>query len=191
MIRTLKRKFITAAMVAVTILLLSLLGALNLVNAWSTRQESLRLLENLVQFETQSPPDFPEGDEPPNPSEEARPFLQLEGERPFRGGEDRDRGFMLGQLTENDRLSAVFFVVRIQDDTVSGTDVSRISTVSEVEAAGMATDAASAGQAAGRVPSFRFASAQTANGETIYVILEVSNRRNAVLRVAALSALAG
>ena len=58
MIRTLKRKFIKAAMTAVTVLLLSLLGALNLVNAWSTRQESLRLLDNLIRMDrtVRSPP---------------------------------------------------------------------------------------------------------------------------------------
>ena len=63
MIRTLKRKFITADMFAVTVLLLSLLGALNLVNAWSTRQESQSLLDNLVQMKIQTPLSFPEGEE--------------------------------------------------------------------------------------------------------------------------------
>lgn len=182
MIRTLKRKFIMAAMVAVTVLLVTILGILNLVNAWSTRQESLRLLDNLIQMETQIPPELPEG--------ESFPTFP-EGERPFRGGEDRDRGFMMGQLTENDRMSAVFFVVRMQDGSVTGTDLSRISAVSEAEAAALAEAASATGKTEGSVDNYRYATAQAGTGETVYVFLEVSNRRNAVLRVAALSALAG
>lgn len=190
MIRTLKREFITAAMVAVTVLLVTILGILNLVNAWSNRQESLRLLENLIQMETQTPPGIPEGETSPTlPAGEPFPTLP-EGERPFRG-EDRDRGFMMGQLTENDRMSAVFFVVRLLDGTVTGTDLSRISTVTEAEAAALAEAASSTGKAEGSVDSYRYASAQAGSGETVYVFLEISNRRNAVLRVAALSALAG
>ena len=191
MIRTLKRKFIKAAMIAVTVLLVTLLGALNLVNAWSNRQESLRLLENLVQMETQNPPGLPEGDTSPGFPEEETPQALPEGELPFRGDEGRDRGFMMGPLTENDRLSAVFFVVRIRDGAAVDTDVSRISEVSASDAAALALAAASAGKAEGSEGSYRYASARTQSGETVYVFLEVSNRRNAVLRVAALSALAG
>ncbi len=187
MIRTLKRKFIRAAMIAVTVLLLIILGALNLVNAWSTRQESLRLLENLVQMEAQSRPGFPEGDNRPEPLEPLPE--QPEGEPPFRGS-DRP-GFMMGQLTENDRLSAVFFTVRMQNGAVTETDVSRSSTVTHSEAAALALTAAEAGKTEGQTDSYRYASGRTPEGETVYVFLEVSNRRNAVLRVAALSALAG
>ena len=189
MIRTLKRKFIRAAMIAVTVLLVLILGGLNLVNAWSNRQESLRLLDNLVQLETtQSPRDFPGGEEPPIPPEGENGLGQQEGDRPFRG---EGRGFLMGPLTENDRLSAVFFTVRVKDGAVTGADLSRISTVTESEAAALALSAAAEGVAEGQSDSYRWAAAPNAKGETVYVFLEVSNRRNAVLRVAALSALAG
>ena len=65
MIRTLKRRFIVAAMIAVTVLLVALLGAVNAVNAWTTSQETGRLLENLVQMEAQGRPGFREGEGPP------------------------------------------------------------------------------------------------------------------------------
>ena len=67
MIRTLKRKFIAAAMVAVTVLLVLLLGAVNAVNAWTSAQEAERLLENLVQLEAQGRPELPGGQTPPEP----------------------------------------------------------------------------------------------------------------------------
>lgn len=191
MIWTLKRKFIKAAMTAVTVLLLSLLGALNLVNAWSTRQESLRLLDNLIQIETQDTTGHPDGQNRPVPSDGEWLPMQSEGEWPFRGEGERERGFMMGQLTENDRMSAVFFTVRLRDGTATKTDVSRISTVSQEAAEAMAAAAASAGETEGSVENYYFTSAQAASGETVYVFLEISNRRNAVLRVAALSALAG
>ena len=189
MIKTLKRKFITAAMIAVTVLLLTILGGLNLVNAWSTRQESLRLLENLVQRETQMPPELSEGEDRPVPPEGDPVPGEPEGEKPFPGGEGR--GFLMDPLTENDRLSAVFFTARLRDGAVVGTDVSRISTVTDAEAAAMALAAAEAGKTEGKVDSFRYASGRTPEGETVYVFLEISIRRSAFLRVAILSALAG
>lgn len=197
MIRTLKRKFIMAAMVAVTVLLVTLLGGVNVVNAWSARQESERLLENLVQFELQKRSGFQEGEDPPVPPQgEPGPSMPQgepaptvpEGEKPFRGG---GRGFLMEPLTENDRLSAVSFTVWLSGGVVSETDVSRISTVTEAEAEEMARALAQAGRTEGTEDSFRFASAQSPAGETVYVFLEVSNRRSAVLRVAALSALGG
>lgn len=44
MIQTLRRKFIRTAMIAVTVLLVLLLGAINLVNLWQSRQQNERLL---------------------------------------------------------------------------------------------------------------------------------------------------
>ena len=51
MIRTLKKKFIVTAMIAVTVLLVVMLGAVNAVNAWSNRQEANELLELLTRME--------------------------------------------------------------------------------------------------------------------------------------------
>ena len=115
MIKTLKRKFIVAAMIAVTVLLAALLGALNAVNAWSTSQESARLLENLVQMEISGPPGIPEGEEPPSvpegekppdrPEDEGRRDDDRDNDRNDWGGWDQGRpgGFMTNPLTEDDR----------------------------------------------------------------------------------------
>ncbi len=189
MIRALKRKFITVAMIAVTVLLVTLLGGVNVVNAWSARQESQRLLENLVQVEIQKRSGFQEGENPPGPPGGEPVPAMPEGERPFRDGEPR--GFLMEPLTENDRLSAVFFTAWLSGGDVVGADVSRISTVTEAEAVGMVRALSKAGRTEGTEDQFRFASVQTSEGDTVYVFLEVSNRRSAVLRVAALSALGG
>ena len=198
MIKTLKRKFIVAAMIAVTVLLVALLGAVNVVNAWSTSRETDRLLEDLVQMENDAPPEFPDGEGPAFPEGEGPGFPEGEappekpdGDSPFQRDEGRPGGFMTDPLTENDRLSAVYFVVRIRDGAITETDVSRISEVSEEEAAAYGLAALDGDSREGRIDSYRYASAQNMEGETVYVFLENSTRRNAVLRVAALSALAG
>lgn len=192
MIRTLKRKFIAAAMVAVTVLLVLLLGAVNAVNAWTSAQEAERLLENLVQLEAQGRPELPGGQTPPELPENQPPALPGEQEPGPGGPQDSPRrGFMLGTLTENDRMAAVYFTLRVQDGAVLTADLGRISELSEAEAAALAAPVLAAGSKAGRAGSFRYASAPGPNGETVYVFLENSSRRMAVLRVAALSALAG
>ena len=181
MIRTLKRKFIVTAMIAVTVLLVTMLGAVNVVNAWTTSQESARLLEDLLRMETQGPPALPDGE---------RPAAGPQGEEP---PEPRDRpgGFMGEVFTENSRLSAVYFTAWVRDGSVRRTLVDRISDVTDEDAVAMAESAAASGKSAGCVDRFRYASAATPEGETVYIFLDVSGRRNAVLRVAALSALAG
>ena len=187
MIRTLKRKFIRSAMIAVTVLLVVLLGAVNVVNAWTTARDTERLLEELVQMEVQGRPErppgesFPTGEEPPGPPEgEDRPQW-----------EERPRGFLGTVFTDNDRMAAVYVAVRVKDGAVTNADVSRISDLSEAEAAALAAEVIARGETAGREGSFRFASAADRDGERVYVFLENSARRNAVLRVAILSALAG
>ena len=48
MIKTLQKKFIVTAMIAVTVLLTVLLGGVNAVNAWTSARENDRLLESLL-----------------------------------------------------------------------------------------------------------------------------------------------
>ena len=51
MIKTLQRKFIVTAMIAVSMLLLALLGAINIFSAVSSAADSPRLLGQLASFE--------------------------------------------------------------------------------------------------------------------------------------------
>ena len=187
MIRTLKRKFIISAMIAVTVLLVALLGVVNAVNAWSTARDTTRLLENLFWTETFGRPDFPDGQEPPKlPAGQEPPPLPA-GD--WKNG--RPWGFMADNLTEDDRLASVYFSVWIREGTVKRTDVSHIASVTEAEAAALAVSVLEEGKTSGHVGSYRYASGSTPAGETLYVFLENSARRNAVIRVVALSALAG
>ncbi|MFQ9799165.1 MAG: hypothetical protein ACLR23_09795 [Clostridia bacterium] len=59
MIKALQKKFIVAAMIAITVLLLVLLGMINTVNAWSTEQQSDRMLTMLLDNEISLAPQWP------------------------------------------------------------------------------------------------------------------------------------
>ena len=90
MIRTLQKKFTVTAMIAVTVLLAVLLGAINAVNAFTQTAESGRLLEALAMQEGFGPaPTRPDDD--------------------FQDGR---RGFFQQPMNENRRMSALYFTVR-------------------------------------------------------------------------------
>ena len=200
MIQTLKKKIIVTAMIAVTVLLLVLLGALNAVNAWSTHQDAERLLAWLVQAEADShrkdlPPEpqgRPDGTAPEAPEGRAEPGSQPgPPEFPDRDDYAGRGGFLSGDLTENDRMAAVYVTVRTKNGEVSSVDVSRISTVSEDDARAMGRTVLAEQKTEGRLDGFRYASAGTAPGERVYVFLHNASSTTAVARVAVLSALAG
>lgn len=192
MIRTLKKKFILTAMIAVTVLLVLMLGGVNAVNAWSSYQEGTELLNLLTRMESsENRPDWRDGSPIPPPDESGNaPFPS---EDPFSGfrQEPGGRGFMSQPLTEDDWRAAVYFTVKLQDGAVIDTDVSRISTISEEEAAAYGRRALASGKARGSLDHFRWACGAAEDGKTVYVFLDNSARRTSVLRVAALSALAG
>ena len=166
MIRTLRKKFTVTAMIAVTVLLLVILGAVNGVNAWTQAREADELLKVLTETEA----DIGRG-----PRE-----LPMEP----RGGELWGRG-----PTEDSRMSALFFTVTENADGTSCIELNRIASVTEDEAAALY---ASLGEGTeGRVGAFRWRSLTRADGSRVTVFLDRSRERTDVLRVAALSALAG
>ena len=167
MIRTLRKKFTVTAMIAVTVLLLAILGAVNGVNAWTKGREADELLNVLAEGESEA------------------------GRGPRELPMDRRDGALWGRgPTEDSRISALFFTVTAASDgSVSRVDLSRIASVTEEEAE--ALYAAAEGRTEGRVGAFRFRSVTRADGSRVTVFLDRSRERSDVLRVALLSALAG
>ena len=169
MIRTLQKKFIVTAMIAVTVLLLVLLGAINIANAVSSSRESAALLDMLSSLEGFGP---------------ARPF-----EPPDHA---KQGGFFRRAPDENDRLSALTFTVRFgEDQTLQGMNLDRIASVGEEEAESLGRRALASGLTAGRLEGYRFRIVEPAQGWKAVVFLDVSSQRFDLLRVAALSALLG
>ncbi len=168
MIRTLQRKFTVTAMIAVTVLLALLLGAINAVNAVSQLTESERLLEMIAS------------------SEDFGPALLFDEEPVGR------RGFLQEPLTEDRRMSALSFAVRYDSEgAVKSTDLRHIASVGEEEAVALASQALETGQKSGRLLSYRYRVVEPAPDCRTVVFLDVSQQQHNVLRVASLSALAG
>ena len=167
MIRTLRKKFTVTAMIAVTVLLLAILGAVNGVNAWTKAREADELLNVLAETEA---------DAGRGPHE-----LPMEP----RGGELWGRG-----PTEDSRMAALFFTVTADSEgEVCQVQLNRIASVTEDEAE--ALYASIGDRTEGRIGDFRYRSVTCADGSRVTVFLDRSRERGDVLRVAALSGLAG
>lgn len=164
MIQTLRKKFIVTAMIAVSVLLLVLLGAINAVNALTNLRESQELLTVLVETETGRGPQM----------------LPME-----RGG----RGIWESSPTEDSRMSARFFTVETDcDGKVLHIDLGRIASITEDDAEALYESVS--GRTSGHSGNFRFQTVTRDSGG-VTVFLDVSQQRGAVLRVAVLSLLAG
>lgn len=167
--RTLRKKFVVTAMIAVTVLLAVVLGAVNGVNAWTGAEEIDRQLELLTQTR--------------------HPGL---GDGPFQGGRRQERGRVtLGPAAADEMLfTARYYLVRADaDGTICEIDTQHIEYGSESEAEELC--AAAAGQSEGRIGAYRFRTAEQPDGGTLTVFLYTAQARNSVLRVALLSGLAG
>lgn len=175
MIRTLRRKFIVTAMIAVTVLLLVLLGAINAVNAWTSRTEIERQLDMLC--DTRRDFDPAEGQTPPD-------FA------PFRRAGGRER-MTLGPASGAEMLFTARYYLVWADESgeITAVDDTHIEYGSREEAAELF--AAASGQSEGRTGAFRFRTAALDGGGTLTVFLYTAQTRQSVLRVAGLSALAG
>lgn len=167
MIKTLQKKFTTTAMIAVTILLLVLLGGINIVNAWSSAKQT----DSLLHFLTET---------------EASPMRQ----RPF---DKRGGGFFAPPFDEDTKMSAVYFTAQTNGaGEVIRVDTRRIATVTEEEARAYVASAAAKGKTDGKIDRFRYRATPLAEGEgTVYVFLDDLDKWYSIARIAVLSLLAG
>ncbi len=171
MIRTLQKKFIVTAMIAITMLLLLLLGGINAFNILSSVRESGDLLDMLASME-----DF--GPQPP--------FVRQEDPN------DEGRGLFRRTPDENDRMAALTFTVRFDsEDKLISASLDRIASLSEEEAEALGREALASGKSSGSLGSRRFKIVEPAAGAHTVVFLDLSSQRHELLRVAALSGLLG
>ena len=165
---TLQKKIIVTAMIAVTVLLLVLLGAINLFNAVASSRQSDELLELLSRQEAFGPA-------PPAGG----------------GGENGPGGVFRRRLNENDRMAALTFSVRFDGEELESVNIERIASLTEEEAEALGREALASGKSEGRIGERKFRVVQPAPERRTAVFLDVSSQRYDLLRVAALSALIG
>lgn len=166
MIKTLQKKFILTAMIAITVLLTVLLGVINVVNVWTTSRQTDSMLTFLSNRIAQ-------GWQNPNRYTEHWDF----GGRTF---------------TEDDTMSAVYFIVRFNaDGEIERVDVSRISSVTEEEAKEFALQVYGK-EESGNVGKFKYAGTTSAyNGGAVYIFLDTSSEYLSIARIIALSLITG
>lgn len=169
MIQMLQRRFIVTAMTAISVLLLLLLlGTINGLNLYYVDAQSKERLDMISQNEG-DPHNLP------TPPEAAPP-------RAPREKNDYDT-----------LMASNFFVVRFDPDRqVVATDVSRVSFVSEEEAAALAEEVYARAEQSGKVDGFAYMLRQSRmGGGKVAVFLDTSGDLASCLRVLLLSAAIG
>lgn len=181
MVKTLQRKFITASMLAVTLLLLTLVGAINLLNAVSVTRRQTGILELLSETDGHPEKRFQAGADRRRPDD-----LREDGFRPDAEDDDRngafpgesdpekmrfrrteDRGILDRGLSVDDALSARFFSVSFDSEgNITGTDVSRIYAVGEENAKEFAQVILARGRESGTFEGFRYLVRDDGSGGT-------------------------
>lgn len=166
MTKILQRKFVVTAMIAVSILLLILLGTINAVNIVMVRGETNKTLAMISEAEgsfdhIQPPPGFT----PPS-------------------------DFKIKPKAERDKfLSSNFFIVKLNENKeIVFTDVSRTSLVDEASAEELALRVLDEGRSAGKVGKYRYQIRNSRmGGETAIVFLDTSEEILSYVRVLLLS----
>lgn len=171
MIKKLRNKFIFTAMTAVTILLVFLLGAINIINLIITHNESERMLERCfideIRKSDNPPPIFP----PIN--------------------DDKKHFFFNEPITEDNALSARFFSVKLSSDgKVIFTDTERISSVTAEQAQSYAETVIAKNRGSGRFKSFMYLVSEQEN-ETTAFFLDISKENRSTANIFAISLLIG
>ena len=166
MIRALQKKFIFSAMLAITILLVILLGAINVGSAYLSRQQDEQMAENLLNEKT---------------------MMQL----PLKGREPK--GFLGDPMDDNSRMSAVYFTVRMdQSGNIFEIDTERIASISGEEAAELCQEVHNKGAFQGKIQNFLYkSSVSERDGSTVYLFLDTAMQLHSRLRILFLSAIAG
>lgn len=159
MIKTLQKRFVFSAMLAVTVLLVFLLGAINISHGVMTNRQIERILDTLTESRgAYSPP-------------EQRPMLRWNA---FRAAP-----------TPDDMMGARFFLVVFNEaGEAVHTNVKHIYAVSEETAETMAREVFTLGESTGRREQFEFRMSEMGEGRgKIAVFLDISSRQSSIRSV--------
>ena len=195
MIQTLQRRFIITAMIAISVFVLVLLSVTNGMNAYSTYRQNVDILEELCDSAASGALFYPENaagmPETATAGDATRTDLLPEGLAPEQSDKRRFRWFGV-DLTSNYKNSAAYFVVSADaEGKILAINTARIADGMEADAQTLAQGVLERGLLRGKTGDYRFKSAASSDGGTVYVFLNVSYQRYAVVRVAYTSLLVG
>lgn len=191
MIKTLQKKFIMTAMIAITILIVVLLGTVNVVNIVRINNRISSMMEAISENDRLFA-GFEFGDRPENmPEDIGTADPENMPEQYDERHEERDDRFRLFNpiVNEDDKLSAVYFMVRLDNDgNVVFTDVNNISSVDEEAAEEYAKKVIAETEKKGKIDNYRYIISQSPDGrgQTI-VFMDVHSQTQSILAVVIVS----
>jgi hypothetical protein len=172
MIQTLRKKFILTAMLAISILILSLLGTINGVNSYLSAKQNREWVENLIRSETTLP--YPK----PNKMPEPEKMFEV----PF------------GRVKERDFRHVVnYFSIKV-DSTgeVTNIDRTRSNTLTEEDALGIYKEAMQKNKLQGKIQGFYYdRGVNETDGSKVYIFLDTSLQIQSMWRILFLSLFLG
>lgn len=168
MIQSLKKKFTIIAMGCITILLIALIGIINVFNVCYTASQSIEMLHYLLDMESETK------------TETTSALEKMQ--------QDAQKKFYIPTTERREKDALYFRIIENREGEIKAVDVSRMPTMSEEEAKAFYETAPKRGT---RYEGFLFASKTAEDGikETVY--LDISEQFYSIMRVVALSALAG
>ena len=214
MVKTLQKKFIITAMIAITVLLAVTLGAVNVFNISRLRNEMNNTLSMLVENDGMRP-----GDNAGNPQlatvtdgMPGPPVIDGTGQNqmevpdgvmvpdveptdnqpePPEAKDDKRPNLFNPEISEDMAMAARYFLVRFDmDGKIVYTDVNNISSVDEETANAYASEVYASGKTSGKKEEFRYRVQASKDGRgTNIVFLNVSSDRQSMLAVLLISSL--
>lgn len=164
MIKQLQRKFVVSAMLAISILLIVVLGGINIFNTISTNRQTDKLLSTLAQVENSAI------------------TLMLPEVR-------NTWNFFSVVVTQDDTLGAIYFVVREDNyGKIRTVDTSHISSIGTQEAQSYVKQIQHNGNSTGNIGRFKYLAMPTVGnlGKT-YIFLDITKQISNVWQVLLLS----
>lgn len=168
MIKNIRKRFITACMSAVGVLIIVLLGIINIANTVYTGHQTDTKIELLL-------------------SE-----METRGSNPFDFSFFSEKRFLEPELNENYGIGSVYFTAVFSPfGAIIQKNTDNIRSLTDDEISAIACGVYQQGLTEGKTGSFKFAGHTDSFGVTRYVFMDVSDHTYAVFRVAVLSAFAG
>lgn len=210
MVKTLQKKFIITAMIAITVLLVVTLGAVNVFNISRLQNEMNNTLTMLVENDGMRPGDnvgnpqlatVTDGmPEPPvtDGADQTRMELPVpetgttdNQPEPPEAKNDKRPNLFNPEISEDMAMAARYFLVRFDmDGKIVYTDVNNISSVDEETANAYANEVYASGKTSGKKEEFRYRVQASKDGRgTNIVFLNVSSDRQSMLAVLLISSL--
>lgn len=188
MIKTLQKKFIVTAMIAITVLVIVLLGTVNIVNIVRINNRTDSMME-AISGADRGFALFDPGERPEDMSEDM--FEDVPEDMAERPNEKNDRFRLFNpDVNEDDKLSAVYFLVRMDtENNIVFTDVNNISSVDEDTANDYAEKVISKGEKEGKIDKYKYIISDSLDGrgKTI-VFMDVHSQTQSILAVVIVSA---